>query len=318
MIEDPCTPQRQIRGSPDSASLCASPLVVGDNDHHPLSPVAAATLRRRRRVQSDPLGGGRTAFHFEEDVATEETSEMKEQPQCAVCLDNLLEPVTLSCGHTGCESCVSAWFGSVLQSARGGRLRCPAGCGGEVSGFPAVSVHLRNDIKARFGELRYARLLAERGLDTLEARAVINSIRKSISDWTSDDSLVTVGSLTAQRDWFMQQYYHCASKLRDSERKVRTLQENAIVVVLDFSFCGRITMRATGALEKAGLCALAIPTILCTFLCWTALLLAGIVVALALCAATIGSAAGYCQWTLLSTGQPFAFHDVSIECPGLA
>jgi hypothetical protein len=53
-----------------------------------------------------------------------------------------------------CESCVSAWFGSVLQSARGGKLRCPAGCGGEVSGFPAVSVHLRNDIKARFGELR--------------------------------------------------------------------------------------------------------------------------------------------------------------------
>eukprot|EP00035_Acanthoeca_spectabilis_P001465 m.80274 g.80274 ORF g.80274 m.80274 type:complete len:324 (-) comp10889_c0_seq1:192-1163(-) len=309
-IGEPRTPRRQIRGS-DSPIHLDTP---DRGEDAPISPVAEATRRRRLRIQSAPSGPG--AVYGRLEIGKDDQS--SELPQCAVCLDNLLDPVTLSCGHTGCEMCVAAWFSSVLQSARGGRLRCPAGCGAECSGFPSVSVNLRNDICGRIGEKKYKVMLKERGLDTTEARAEIARVRDAITDWRSDDSLETVGSLTAQRDWFMQQYYHTVGRLRQSEQSLRSLQEDGIVVALDFAFLGNTTIRAGGVYEKIGLCIVAIPTILCAFLLWTAFALGGIVVAIALLASTLGSFCGVCHWTLLPSGQPFALHDVSVECPDVS
>jgi hypothetical protein len=59
-----------------------------------------------------------------------------------------------ACCSFRCESCVSYWFSYVIKTARGGKLRCPAGCGQACQGFPSVSVHLRSHIVSLLGEER--------------------------------------------------------------------------------------------------------------------------------------------------------------------
>ena len=70
-----------------------------------------------------------------------------------------------------------------------------------------------------------------------------------------------------------------------------------------------------GPFEKVALCSIGIPAILLAFLLWTVtVILAGVVV-MALLASTVGTGAGYCEWALQPSGQHFALHEVSVECP---
>jgi hypothetical protein len=76
------------------------------------------------------------------------------------------------------------------------------------------------------------------------------------------------------------------------------------------------TVRAcTGELEKLAVALLAIPTILISFLFWTALVIVGLTAAGMVAIAAGGSVFGFCFWTV--RGEPFAMHDLTVECPGI-
>ena len=48
-----------------------------------------------------------------EDITkTISTSEDEEELNCPICLELICEPITLSCGHTYCEHCISQWIAS--------------------------------------------------------------------------------------------------------------------------------------------------------------------------------------------------------------
>jgi len=65
--------------------------------------------------------------------------------RCSVCLELMVDPTTLTCGHTMCRCCVAAWWHNAHKST------CPE-CNQIWQGFPQVNFTLRNTIHSLFPE----------------------------------------------------------------------------------------------------------------------------------------------------------------------
>jgi len=68
-----------------------------------------------------------------------EDSELLEDLKCGICLELLVDPTSLSCGHTVCRYCLAQWW------VKSRKRICPQ-CRQQWSGFPKVNVTLRNTI----------------------------------------------------------------------------------------------------------------------------------------------------------------------------
>ena len=89
----------------------------------------------------------------------------------------------------------------------------------------------------------------------------------------------------------------------------------AIASTVSHTTVSSFSRSLTGSLEKLALSLVAIPTILVSFLFWTAVVLVGVLAAGMVLLAAGGSGMGYCFWTV--RGEPFALHDLTIECPDI-
>ena len=69
------------------------------------------------------------------------SSRVVEEATCSLCMEIMLEPVTLKCGHSGCLEC--------MQLARLDTICCPV-CRSEHPGSITVSISLRNLIESLF------------------------------------------------------------------------------------------------------------------------------------------------------------------------
>lgn len=74
-------------------------------------------------------------------MAAEEVEEVPAEFECSICMKLLLEPVSVSCGHTFCRAC--------LEQSLGYRGVC-AQCRAPVAGVQAVNVLIRNIIADRY------------------------------------------------------------------------------------------------------------------------------------------------------------------------
>ncbi|KAK7112947.1 bifunctional apoptosis regulator-like [Littorina saxatilis] len=79
------------------------------------------------------------------DVATHQPED--EEFTCPVCLNILLEPTTLTCGHNICRGCLAGWYLSNVPR----KNECPT-CRQKWEGFPQVNKTLRNIIERREAE----------------------------------------------------------------------------------------------------------------------------------------------------------------------
>ena len=59
-----------------------------------------------------------------------------EELECACCYEILVDPTTLTCGHSFCRYCLAKWFNMSKKT------ECPE-CRQIWSGFPMVNIHLR-------------------------------------------------------------------------------------------------------------------------------------------------------------------------------
>ena len=66
------------------------------------------------------LGDGDEASKNGVKDLTYRLSEIEEEFQCAVCLDLIVLPTTLNCGHSFCRHCLAHWFDC------GKRTECPS------------------------------------------------------------------------------------------------------------------------------------------------------------------------------------------------
>ncbi|XP_056624900.1 bifunctional apoptosis regulator-like [Triplophysa dalaica] len=71
---------------------------------------------------------------------------------CHCCYDLLIDPTTLTCGHTYCRHCLAMWWSS------SGRPECPE-CRERWKGFPKVNILLRDAVEKLFpGDVNRRRL----------------------------------------------------------------------------------------------------------------------------------------------------------------
>ncbi|XP_028406702.1 bifunctional apoptosis regulator-like [Dendronephthya gigantea] len=66
-----------------------------------------------------------------------------EELECGCCYELLLNPTTLTCGHSFCRYCLAKWFKTSKKA------ECPE-CRQTWIGFPSVNVHLRSIIEKSF------------------------------------------------------------------------------------------------------------------------------------------------------------------------
>lgn len=69
--------------------------------------------------------------------------EILEELKCGICLDLLVDPTSLSCGHTVCRYCLAQWWFKAKKK------NCPQ-CRHEWSSFPKINVTLRNTINSLY------------------------------------------------------------------------------------------------------------------------------------------------------------------------
>ena len=77
-----------------------------------------------------------------------------EELECGCCYDLLLDPTTLTCGHSFCRYCLAKWFKTSKKT------ECPE-CRQMWTGFPSVNVRLRSIIEKAFPEKLSTRVNAQ-------------------------------------------------------------------------------------------------------------------------------------------------------------
>lgn len=90
---------------------------------------------------------------------------------CPLCLDVMIDPTTLQCGHTACRACVITYFENTCRSVEvvPPFLECPTGAKCRLPfAIPAVNLTLKNTIEGAFGE-RVQRRHDSETLPTAEA-----------------------------------------------------------------------------------------------------------------------------------------------------
>lgn len=70
---------------------------------------------------------------------------LKQDLQCGCCFELMVEPTTLSCGHSFCRFCLAKWWHASRHNT------CPE-CRQPWSGFPKVNIALRKTIKVLFSK----------------------------------------------------------------------------------------------------------------------------------------------------------------------
>ncbi|XP_047144404.1 bifunctional apoptosis regulator isoform X1 [Hydra vulgaris] len=70
----------------------------------------------------------------------------EEDFKCSICFEILLEPTTLTCGHSCCRFCLAQWWITSRKS------NCPE-CREVWQGLPKVNVTLRNTVNSLFGDI---------------------------------------------------------------------------------------------------------------------------------------------------------------------
>ncbi|KAA0721651.1 Bifunctional apoptosis regulator RING finger protein 47 [Triplophysa tibetana] len=113
------------------------------------------------------------------------------QFSCHCCYDLLIDPTTLTCGHTYCRHCLAMWWSS------SGRLECPE-CRERWKGFPKVNILLRDAVEKMFPVD-----VNRRRLDVQADPQICQnlSVSKPVSRWSVDDVTLWVEQLG---DWTKQ------------------------------------------------------------------------------------------------------------------
>lgn len=75
----------------------------------------------------------------------QDTQLLKQDLQCGCCFELMVEPTTLSCGHSFCRFCLAKWWHASRHNT------CPE-CRQPWSGFPKVNIALRKTIKVLFSK----------------------------------------------------------------------------------------------------------------------------------------------------------------------
>ena len=121
---------------------------------------------RTRRPRVSPARTRTPGFNDPEDggalVLGTDFSATQENLLCVICLDVMVEPVTLSCGHSVCRHCLVAHMESISDAmvAATGSAVCPVARCLVAFVVPATSVSLKAAIESRHAENIAARRAA--------------------------------------------------------------------------------------------------------------------------------------------------------------
>jgi len=83
-------------------------------------------------------------------ASVQQEDPLEAEMNCVVCLDVLLDPVTLECSHTICRNCLVNHFEA--SEAMGGHPRCASGCKLSSFAIPPVNTMLRSIVERTCGE----------------------------------------------------------------------------------------------------------------------------------------------------------------------
>jgi len=106
------------------------------------------------------------------------SSSLHDEFTCGICLDTMVDPVSLICGHSYCSHCTRHYF-SVLHEERRRRPVCPSSCKLPSFTVPNVNVVLRAVIEANATacervEQRRAELAVENRTEVLSGREMLS------------------------------------------------------------------------------------------------------------------------------------------------
>jgi len=98
---------------------------------------------------------------------------------CVLCLDILMDPVTLECGHTCCRQCFVAYIEDKLRGLVLSRVDCPTGARCQLPiKVPAINLTLKNTIEANHAERVAARRSEEGRLSAADMQQRAQSIER--------------------------------------------------------------------------------------------------------------------------------------------
>ena len=98
---------------------------------------------------------------------------------CVLCLDILIDPITLECGHTCCRQCFVAYIEDKLRGLVPNRVDCPTGARCQLPiKVPAINLTLKNTIEANYAERVAARRSEEGRLSAADMQQRARSIER--------------------------------------------------------------------------------------------------------------------------------------------
>jgi len=92
------------------------------------------TVHRRKVPTGDSNNSNEEARNH--DLHTKQSLSVSEDFLCGCCFDLMVQPTTLTCGHSFCRLCIANWY---LSSQK---TECPQ-CRSEWTGNPQINITLK-------------------------------------------------------------------------------------------------------------------------------------------------------------------------------
>ncbi|WAQ96236.1 BFAR-like protein [Mya arenaria] len=114
----------------------------------------------------------------DEEISSQQSLSVSEDFLCGCCFDLMVQPTTLTCGHSFCRLCIANWY---LSSKK---TECPQ-CRSAWTGNPQINITLRNLLAKMYKDSMSER---EAEVLTAEAKEKIKTFEDAVSDRNESDS----------------------------------------------------------------------------------------------------------------------------------